>query len=116
MPSPAGRAELGNDEFKPQGALSTVRLLWFARCGSSDRHDGIWSRCGPGSRRFLQGRGEKIGLLVVRLYRPFDVSSFLTALPETVQRIAVLDRTKEPGAIGEPLYQDVVTALHPPAF
>ncbi len=47
---------------------------------------------------FLQGRGEKIGLLVVRLYRPFDVSSFLTALPETVQRIAVLDRTKEPGA------------------
>jgi pyruvate-ferredoxin/flavodoxin oxidoreductase len=55
--------------------------------------------------------GEKIGLLKVRLYRPFDVASFLEALPESVRSIAVLDRAKEPGAIGEPLYQDVVTAL-----
>jgi pyruvate-ferredoxin/flavodoxin oxidoreductase len=54
---------------------------------------------------------EKLGLLKVRLYRPFDVARFLDALPASVRAIAVLDRTKEPGAIGEPLYQDVVTAL-----
>ena len=55
--------------------------------------------------------GEKVGLLKVRLYRPFDVAAFAEALPHSVQRIAVLDRTKEPGAIGEPLYQDVIAAL-----
>ncbi len=55
--------------------------------------------------------GEKVGLLKVRLYRPFDADSFLAALPPTVRRMAVLDRTKEPGAMGEPLYQDVLAAL-----
>ncbi|HEX9053026.1 MAG TPA: pyruvate:ferredoxin (flavodoxin) oxidoreductase [Anaeromyxobacter sp.] len=59
----------------------------------------------------LVGRGEKVGLVKVRLYRPFDLGAFMTALPRSVNHIAVLDRTKEPGAIGEPLYQDVVTAL-----
>jgi len=59
----------------------------------------------------LVARGEKVGLVKVRLYRPFDVTRFLEALPTTVQNIAVLDRTKEPGAVGEPLYQDVVTAI-----
>ena len=59
----------------------------------------------------LQARGEKVGLLKVRLYRPFAAESFLHALPTSVRRIAVLDRTKEPGANGEPLYMDVVTAL-----
>ena len=59
----------------------------------------------------LLDQGEKVGLLKVRLYRPFDCRAFLEALPTSVRRIAVLDRTKEPGAIGEPLYQDVVTAL-----
>ncbi len=59
----------------------------------------------------LNGGGEKLGLVKVRLYRPFDVAAFLDAIPATVESIAVLDRTKEPGAIGEPLYQDVVTAL-----
>ncbi len=59
----------------------------------------------------LNNQGRKLGLVKVRLYRPFDVPGFLAALPTTTQRIAVLDRTKEPGAIGEPLYQDVVTAL-----
>jgi pyruvate-ferredoxin/flavodoxin oxidoreductase len=54
---------------------------------------------------------QKLGLLKVRLYRPFDAKTFVAALPATVKTIAVLDRTKEPGAIGEPLYQDVVTAL-----
>jgi pyruvate-ferredoxin/flavodoxin oxidoreductase len=56
-------------------------------------------------------RGEKVGLLKVRLFRPFSVESFIAALPKTVKVIGVLDRTKEPGAIGEPLYQDVHTAF-----
>ena len=59
----------------------------------------------------LMARGEKIGLLKVRLYRPFDVEAFVAAIPSSVKSIAVLDRTKEPGATGEPLYCDVVTAL-----
>ncbi len=59
----------------------------------------------------LNQQGEKLGLLKVRLYRPFDASAFLAALPATVKSIAVLDRTKEPGSTGEPLYQDLVIAL-----
>ncbi len=59
----------------------------------------------------LVAAGEKVGLVSVRLYRPFDTASFVAALPATVRSIAVLDRTKEPGAVGEPLYQDVVAAL-----
>ena len=59
----------------------------------------------------LNARGERLGLLKVRLYRPFAAEAFLTALPETVRRIAVLDRTKEPGSTGEPLYQDIVTVV-----
>ncbi|WP_428939808.1 pyruvate:ferredoxin (flavodoxin) oxidoreductase [Fontivita pretiosa] len=55
--------------------------------------------------------GEKLGVVKVRLFRPWSVPDFIAALPKTVRKIAVLDRTKEPGAIGEPLYQDVVTAL-----
>ncbi len=59
----------------------------------------------------LTQTGEKVGLVKVRLYRPFDREAFLASLPKTVRRIAVLDRTKEPGAMGEPLYQDVLTAF-----
>jgi len=59
----------------------------------------------------LNARGAKLGLVKVRLYRPFDVAALAAALPPTVKRIAVLDRTKEPGAIGEPLYLDVMVAL-----
>lgn len=59
----------------------------------------------------LSAQGEKVGLVKVRLYRPFDGGAFVAALPATVKRISVLDRTKEPGCIGEPLYQDVITAL-----
>ncbi|KAA0254126.1 MAG: pyruvate:ferredoxin (flavodoxin) oxidoreductase [Acidobacteria bacterium] len=55
--------------------------------------------------------GEKVGVVKVRLYRPFDASAFVAAIPATAKAIAVLDRTKEPGAIGDPLYLDVVTAL-----
>ncbi len=60
----------------------------------------------------LAARGEKVGLVKVRLYRPFSVEHFAAALPATVKTIAVLDRTKEPGGVGEPLYLDVVAALH----
>jgi pyruvate-ferredoxin/flavodoxin oxidoreductase len=60
---------------------------------------------------YLNAKGEKVGVVNVRLYRPFDIEAFLKVLPATVKKIAVLDRTKEPGATGEPLYQDVVTAI-----
>jgi pyruvate-ferredoxin/flavodoxin oxidoreductase len=59
----------------------------------------------------LAARGEKIGVVKVRLYRPFSVERFIASLPRTVKSIAVLDRTKEPGSAGEPLYLDVVTAV-----
>ncbi|MDD3960088.1 MAG: pyruvate:ferredoxin (flavodoxin) oxidoreductase, partial [Oscillospiraceae bacterium] len=59
---------------------------------------------------YLNGKGEKVGLLKVRLYRPFSVEHFLAALPSTVKSVAVLDRTKEPGAHGEPLFMDVCAA------
>ena len=60
---------------------------------------------------YLNNKGEKVGLLKVRLYRPFSVEHFLKEIPASVKKIAVLDRTKEPGAIGEPLYLDVCTAF-----
>ncbi len=60
---------------------------------------------------WLRSLGRKVGYVQVHLYRPFSIKHFLEALPETTQRIAVLDRTKEPGAAGEPLYQDICTAL-----
>ena len=60
---------------------------------------------------YLNKKGEKVGVLKVRLYRPFSAKDFVAAIPQSVKKIAVLDRTKEPGSIGEPLYLDVVTAL-----
>ncbi|MDY0304260.1 MAG: pyruvate:ferredoxin (flavodoxin) oxidoreductase, partial [Sphaerochaeta sp.] len=60
---------------------------------------------------YLNAKGGKTGVLKVRLYRPFSAKHFVAAIPASVKRIAVMDRTKEPGALGEPLYQDVVTAL-----
>jgi pyruvate-ferredoxin/flavodoxin oxidoreductase len=61
---------------------------------------------------YLNNQGEKVGVIKVRLYRPFDTERFIDSLPKTTQNIAVLDRTKEPGSTGEPLYNDVVTAIH----
>ena len=61
---------------------------------------------------YLNAHGEKVGLVKVRLYRPWSIEHFMAALPETVKKIAVLDRTKEAGSIGEPLYEDVVSALY----
>ncbi len=60
---------------------------------------------------YLVSKGEKVGVMAVRLYRPFSVEHFIGALPKSVKSIAVLDRTKEPGAIGDPLYLDVIAAL-----
>ncbi len=59
----------------------------------------------------LRRRGERVGVVKVRLFRPFDCQAFLSKLPITTKRIAVLDRTKEPGAIGEPLFQDIITTV-----
>ncbi|MDF1597540.1 MAG: pyruvate:ferredoxin (flavodoxin) oxidoreductase [Acidimicrobiia bacterium] len=59
----------------------------------------------------LVDRGEKVGIVKVRLYRPFSAEALIAALPASTKSIAVLDRTKEPGALGEPLYQDVITAI-----
>ena len=60
---------------------------------------------------YMLAQGEKVGLIKVRLYRPFVAAKFAEAIPATVKKIAVLDRTKEPGSLGEPLYLDVITAL-----
>ena len=60
---------------------------------------------------YLTKQGKKVGVVKVRLYRPFCAQALIDAIPETVKTISVLDRTKEPGAIGEPLYLDVVAAL-----
>jgi pyruvate-ferredoxin/flavodoxin oxidoreductase len=89
-------------------------LFWYSGAPDAER---VLVQMGSGigaSREAvdkLVAAGEKVGLVAVRLYRPFDVQAFVAALPKTVRSIAVLDRTKEPGAIGEPMYQDVVTAL-----
>ena len=61
--------------------------------------------------KYLNANGEKVGVVAVRLFRPFSIEHLLNVLPATTKKIAVLDRTKEPGGAGEPLYQDVITAL-----
>jgi len=60
---------------------------------------------------YLNKQGAKLGVVKVRLYRPFDIKAFVNVLPKNVKRIAVLDRTKEPGSLGEPLYEDIRTAI-----
>ena len=85
------------------GALDADRVIVIMGSGAEAVHEVV---------DYLSAQGEKIGVLKVRLYRPFDGAAFVAALPQTARRIAVLDRTKEPGATGEPLYQDVLTALN----
>jgi len=99
------------------GALTGRQYKPFDYVGAADATDVIVAM-GSGCEtieetiEYLNAkRGTKYGLVKVRLYRPFDVKRFNEALPATVKRIAVLDRTKEPGSIGEPLYLDVVAAL-----
>ncbi len=88
--------------FDYVGAPNAERVIVLMGSGCEAAHEAV---------DFLTKRGEKIGILKVRLYRPFDSRRFVEALPATVKSIAVLDRTKEPGATGEPLYQDVIAAL-----
>ncbi|HUI84999.1 MAG TPA: pyruvate:ferredoxin (flavodoxin) oxidoreductase [Candidatus Binatia bacterium] len=88
--------------FEYVGAPDAERVIVLMGSGAETAHETV---------DYLTGQGKKVGILKVRLMRPFSVEHFLQALPATVKSIAVLDRTKEPGAIGEPLYQDVVTAL-----
>ena len=101
------------DEF---AALTGRQYHLFDYFGAADA-DRVIVIMGSGAQtvqetaRILNAQGAKLGVLTVRLFRPFSAAHFCRALPETVRSIAVLDRTKEPGALGEPLYQDVVTAL-----
>jgi pyruvate-ferredoxin/flavodoxin oxidoreductase len=89
--------------FDYVGAPDADRVIVMMGSGAEAAHETVEA---------LQARGEKVGLLKVRLYRPFSVQHFLSALPATVKQIAVLDRTKEAGAAGDPLYLDIVNALH----
>lgn len=88
--------------FDYHGAADAGRVIVIMGSGAEAVHETV---------DFLNAQGGHVGLLRVRLYRPFDTAALLAALPETVRAIAVLDRTKEPGSDGEPLYKDVVTAL-----
>jgi pyruvate-ferredoxin/flavodoxin oxidoreductase len=88
--------------FDYYGAADAERVIVIMGSGAEAAEEAV---------DLLNRQGEKIGILKVRLYRPFDASAFLAALPATVKSIAVLDRTKEPGSLGEPLYQDIVTVL-----
>jgi pyruvate-ferredoxin/flavodoxin oxidoreductase len=88
--------------FDYVGAPDAERVIILMGSGSGAVEETI---------KYLNAQGEKLGLLKVRLYRPFAADAFLAALPATVKSIAVLDRTKEPGSLGEPLYQDVVTVF-----
>jgi len=89
--------------FEYVGAPDAERVIVMMGSGAEAAHETV---------EYLNARGEKVGLLKVRLYRPFSVKHFLKALPSSVRKIAVLDRTKEAGASGEPLYLDVVNAFH----
>ncbi len=88
--------------FDYYGAADAERVIVIMGSGAEAAEEAVDA---------LNQQGEKLGLLKVRLYRPFDAKAFLAALPATVKSIAVLDRCKEPGANGEPLYKDVVTVL-----
>ncbi|MGB4214268.1 MAG: pyruvate:ferredoxin (flavodoxin) oxidoreductase, partial [Dethiobacteria bacterium] len=97
-------------------ALTGRRYRLFDYAGAPDAEDVIVCMGSAADTveetvNYLCARGEKVGLVKVRLYRPFSGEHFLAALPESCKRIAVLDRTKEPGALGEPLYQDVCTVF-----
>ncbi|MBW4557333.1 MAG: pyruvate:ferredoxin (flavodoxin) oxidoreductase [Trichormus sp. ATA11-4-KO1] len=89
--------------YEYHGASDADRVIVLMGSGCETVHETV---------DYLNTQAEKVGVVKVRLYRPFDVQRFVAVLPKTVQAIAVLDRTKEPGSAGEPLYLDVVTAIH----
>jgi pyruvate-ferredoxin/flavodoxin oxidoreductase len=84
------------------GAPDAERVIVIMGSGADTTHEYV---------EWALKKGEKIGVLKIRLYRPFDIAAFVKALPPTVRKLAVLDRTKEPGAIGDPVYLDVLAAL-----
>ncbi len=88
--------------FDYVGAPDAERVIAIMGSGAEVAHETV---------EYLVERGEKVGLLKVRLYRPFSAEHFVNALPRTTKILAALDRTKEPGSAGEPLYQDCVTAI-----
>ncbi|NJO45029.1 MAG: pyruvate:ferredoxin (flavodoxin) oxidoreductase [Oscillatoriales cyanobacterium RM2_1_1] len=88
--------------FQYEGAPDAERVIILMGSGCETVNETV---------DFFMAQGEKVGVLKVRLYRPWSHSMFVDALPKTVKALAVLDRTKEPGASGEPLYLDVITAL-----
>ncbi len=88
--------------FDYYGAADAERVIILMGSGAEAAEEAVDA---------MNREGEKVGILKVRLYRPFDASAFLKALPATVKSIAILDRCKEPGGAGEPLYQDIVTVL-----
>jgi pyruvate-ferredoxin/flavodoxin oxidoreductase len=88
--------------FDYVGHPEAERVLVIMGSGAEVAHEAV---------ERLVAKGEKVGVLKIRLYRPFSVAHFVAAIPATARSLVVLDRTKEPGAVGEPLYQDVVAAL-----
>ena len=88
--------------FDYYGAADAERVIVIMGSGAEAAEEAVDA---------LNAQGEKVGMVKVRLYRPFDANAFLKALPATVKSMAVLDRCKEPGGMGEPLYQDIVTVL-----
>ena len=88
--------------FQYVGSPDAERVIIVMGSGAEAVHETV---------EYLSSKGEKVGVVKVRLFRPFSIESFVDALPKTTKNIAVLDRTKEPGATGEPLYSDVITAL-----
>ncbi len=88
--------------FQYVGAKDAEKIIILMGSGTDTAHETV---------DFLTGKGEKVGVIKVRLYRPFSTEYLSKALPKTVKKIAVLDRTKEPGSLGEPLYLDVVSAV-----
>ncbi|MEW6650126.1 MAG: pyruvate:ferredoxin (flavodoxin) oxidoreductase [Chloroflexota bacterium] len=89
--------------FDYAGALDAERVIVLMGSGAETAEE---------TALYLQNKGEKVGVVTVRLFRPFSVDALANVLPASVKKIAVLDRTKEPGAAGEPLYQDVITAVN----
>ena len=89
--------------FEYYGATDAERVIVLMGSGCEAVHETV---------DFLTERNEKVGVVKVRLYRPFEAKAFVNALPRTVRSIAVLDRAKEPGSVGEPLYLDCINALY----
>ena len=89
--------------FQYHGAPDAERVIVLMGSGADTALETI---------KYLVEKGEKVGLLMIRLYRPFSLRHFINALPASVRMICALDRTKEPGSIGDPMYEDIVTAIY----